>query len=86
MRTTIDIPDAVFRRAKSAAALEGKTLKRFVVDAITHELGDGAGGPQESRRVTLPLVRSRNPGSLSITADTVADALNAEDLHALARH
>ena len=85
MRTTIDIPDAVFRRAKSAAALEGKTLRSFVVDALSHELGGRAKGAEGGRRVTLPLVRSRNPGSLSITADTVADALNAEDLHALAR-
>jgi len=66
--------------------LDGKTLKAFVVDALSHELGARAKGSQEGRRMTLPLVPSCNPGSLSITADTVADALNAEDLHALARH
>ncbi len=34
MRTTIDLPDAVFRETKALAALRGLTLKQFVLDAI----------------------------------------------------
>lgn len=29
-----DIPDDLHRRAKAAAALEGKTLKDFLIDAL----------------------------------------------------
>jgi predicted HicB family RNase H-like nuclease len=34
-RIHYEIPDDLHRRAKSAAALEGKTLKEFVIDAIS---------------------------------------------------
>ena len=83
MRTTIDIPDAVLRRAKAVAALEGKTLRAFVVEAIIHELTSRARPRARRKRVALPLIRSPRPGALRIAADTVADALDAEDMHAL---
>jgi hypothetical protein len=34
MRTTIDIPDELFRRAKSEAALRGKKLKDLVEEGL----------------------------------------------------
>ena len=34
MRTTIDIPDDLFRACKAAAALEGGTLKELVTEAL----------------------------------------------------
>lgn len=34
MKTTIDIPDPLFRRVKSHAAERGQTLKEFVADAL----------------------------------------------------
>jgi len=58
MRTTIDLPDAVFRRMKAAAALEGTTIKDFLQRAVEHELGARA---KPKRRVKLPLIRS-TPG------------------------
>jgi uncharacterized protein (DUF1778 family) len=41
MRTTVDIPDHLLRRAKAAAALEGKSLKAFLMEAVVHELERG---------------------------------------------
>lgn len=38
MKTTIDIPDDLFRRTKATAALEGKTLKEFVSAALREML------------------------------------------------
>ena len=38
MKTTIDIPDALFRRAKSRAAENGQTLKEFVSEALRVKL------------------------------------------------
>ena len=38
MKTTIEIPDAVFRRAKSRAAEEGIPLCRFVSEAVEEKL------------------------------------------------
>jgi hypothetical protein len=34
MRTTVDIPDELFRRAKSEAALRGRKLKDLVEEGL----------------------------------------------------
>jgi len=39
MKTTVEIPDAVFRKAKTAAASRGQSLKQFLNHAIEAELG-----------------------------------------------
>ena len=85
MRTTVDLPEPLLRRAKAAAALEGKTLKTFLTEAVAQKLEQR---PENGRkkRATLPLVKSKAPGKLEISADTISDALLDEDLHALARH
>jgi hypothetical protein len=48
MKTTIEIPDPLFRRAKSKAAERGQTLKEFVTAALQDKLAmpTGAGGPE----------------------------------------
>ncbi len=39
MRTTIQLPDDLFRRTKATAALNGESLKDFVAAAIAERLG-----------------------------------------------
>ena len=77
MRTTIDIPDVIFRRVKATAALEGKTLRAFVADALAKALRDRKGAKGTPTRVQLPLIRSKRPGTLRLTSAAVADALTA---------
>ncbi len=38
MKTTLEIPDAVFRRAKSKAAEQGIPLRQFVTEAVEEKL------------------------------------------------
>jgi hypothetical protein len=38
MKTTLEIPDTVFRRAKSAAAERGIPLRQFVTEAVRAKL------------------------------------------------
>lgn len=38
MKTTLEIPDAIFRRAKSAAAERGVPLREFVAQAVRDRL------------------------------------------------
>ena len=48
MKTTLEIPDALFRRVKSRAAERGQTLKEFVSEALQARLaaeGAGSGAP-----------------------------------------
>ena len=40
MKTTLEIPDAVFRRAKSIAARRGIPLREFVTEAVKDKLAD----------------------------------------------
>ena len=43
MKTTVEIPDALFRRAKARAAERGQTLKQFLSEALHEKLGGRAG-------------------------------------------
>ncbi len=81
MRTTVTLPDPLFRRMKATAALEGRSLRAFITQSVAHELERVSLGMASRRRTKLPLVRSKAPGSLRITPDVIADALAEEDLH-----
>jgi hypothetical protein len=49
MRTTIDLPDPLFRRSKAAAALAGVPLREFVAAALRAYLaGHGEAVPEQS--------------------------------------
>ena len=79
MRTTIDLPDDVFRRVKAEAALRQKSLKELITEAIEHEIGGDLSARE--KRVEFPLVRSKRPGSVDPDFDTLAELLDAEDAH-----
>lgn len=38
MKTTLEIPNTVFRRAKSTAALHGQSMKDFITEAVAEKL------------------------------------------------
>jgi hypothetical protein len=38
MKTTVEIPDPLFRKAKSKAAERGQTLKEFMTEALKEKL------------------------------------------------
>ena len=38
MKTTIEIPDPLFRSAKAAAAIRGQSLKEFFTEAVRSQL------------------------------------------------
>ena len=43
MKTTIEIPDPLFRKAKSKAAERSQTLKEFVTEALQEKLAVNSG-------------------------------------------
>ena len=43
MKTTLEIPDALFRRAKSRAAERGQSLKALVTEALQEKLAGRTG-------------------------------------------
>jgi len=64
MRTTVDIPDPLYRELKAKAAAEGTSVKRLILRGVEGELHEGQ--PRRSRRVKLPIVPSKRPGSLKL--------------------
>ncbi len=42
MKTTLEIPDGVFRQAKAAAAQRGVALRAFVTEAVEEKLAGAA--------------------------------------------
>ena len=50
MKTTLEMPDKLFRRAKATAAQRGQSLKQLVTVALERELAGPAAGARTSRR------------------------------------
>jgi len=68
MKTTLEIPDRVFRRAKSVAAERGVALRAFVTEAVEEKLASAsksgekpwvrlAGGLKHLRKETVRINR-----------------------------
>lgn len=54
MKTTVEIPDALFRRAKATAAEQGLPLKDFFADAIREHLRSGASSMNKGMPAPTP--------------------------------
>ncbi len=63
MRTTIDIPDALYRRLKARAAAERRPAKALILKAVEQVL-DAA--PPAKKRIVIPVIRSKHPGTLKL--------------------
>jgi hypothetical protein len=73
MRTTIDIPDPMYRQLKSRAALRGCSVKELILRGVEAELNGAE--RRAGRRITLPLVRSKRPGWLKLSNKTINEIL-----------
>ncbi len=47
MKTTLEIPDEIFRHAKATAAHQGQSLKQLFTDALTEKLQSLSFGAQD---------------------------------------
>lgn len=72
MRTTVDIPDEVFRKMKAKAALEGRKLRDVILEAIGAGL-EVQGSHPKAKRVSFPILKSSRPGTL--TSERVYEAI-----------
>ncbi len=64
MRTTVDIPDALYRELKSKAAREKRSIKELILRGV--EVGLRSHLRKRTRRVSFPLIPSKKPGTLDI--------------------
>jgi hypothetical protein len=50
VKTTLEIPDVIFRRAKAKAAEQNVPLRQFVSDAVAEKLAAKPGSREKARR------------------------------------
>ena len=71
MRTTVDIPDEIYRQLKSRAAREGSSTRALILRGVKEVL-------KTDRRktgvpVSLPIVRSKRPGAVTLDNARIYD-------------
>jgi hypothetical protein len=86
MRTTVDLPDELLKRAKIAAIERGVTLRDLIGAALRKELVVAA-SPETPQHLRFPLFPSDHPGALKLTNADLAQLEAAEDerRHGLSR-
>jgi hypothetical protein len=78
MRTTIEFPIELFRRAKARAASRGESLKTLITRAVAAEVGQEASGAARGR-MALPLFGNPKGRRVDLRAADIAQALADED-------
>ncbi len=79
MRTTVDIPDELFRAAKRVAADKGCTLRQLMTDALKHEL-TGSPAITPTRRPLPSIIVPENAPILSMTPAELAGIDHATEV------
>ena len=74
MRTTVDIPDPLYRRLKAQAAREGSSAKKLILRGVEHVLRGESRKPSGGR-IKSPLIPSKHPGTLRIDNAAIDDIL-----------
>jgi hypothetical protein len=83
MRTTVEFPVELFRKAKARAASRGESLKTLITRAVVAEIGEEQ--TAGSGHVTLPLFGSPKGRRINVGAEDVARALAKDDVARVGR-
>ncbi len=87
MRTTLELPDELFRQVKAKAAVKGTTIKELLTQYVETGLRQ-PDGPYTSRarRSTLPVIkRGRRGIVLPVTGEVQARLDDEEDIAKIRR-
>jgi len=74
VRTTVDIPDPLYRQLKSRAALRGCSVKELILRGVQGEL-NGKKDKPAAARIAPPVIRSKRPGWLKLDNKTINEIL-----------
>jgi hypothetical protein len=72
VRTTVDIPDALYRELKGKAAREGRSVKDIVLHAVQLEI---RADPKKVTRRRAPVIKSKKPGTLFLDNDKIFEII-----------
>ena len=71
MRTTVDIPDKIYRQLKSRAAREGSSTRALILRGVREVLKSEH--QKTGIPVSLPIVRSKRPGTVVLDNARIYD-------------
>jgi plasmid stability protein len=77
MRTTLDLPESLFKHLKARAALEGRSLRDLVIELVERGLNTRETVNPQQRFLARPSVGGHSPLALPVAK------LNNADLHDL---
>jgi hypothetical protein len=76
MRTTIEIPDDLFRRTKATAALRGSTMKDLIIHALEREFAKHTEYKKGRPTTKLPVMPWKGKKKLDLTNFNFDDLLS----------
>lgn len=74
MRTTVDIPDPVYKRLKSRAASEGSSAKELILRGVEQVLKERQ--RRRGKKIKLPIIRSKKPGTLELDNERIFEIIS----------
>ena len=75
MRTTIDIPDEMYKTVKRAAVEDDTTVKQMVLDGLTLVL-EKRSNRHKKMKLDLPLIRSTRTDILDIDNEKIYELID----------
>jgi hypothetical protein len=75
MRTTIDLPDELYKSVRTIAIEDDTTLRQMVLDGLTLVLEKRASRAPR-KRLKLPLIQSARPGTLDIDNEKIYEIID----------
>ncbi|HYK36564.1 hypothetical protein [Alloacidobacterium sp.] len=81
MKTTLEIPDTIFRRAKSAAAVRGIPLREYVTEAVKDKLTVDAASTEKPWMAAFGKLRHlrKETAKISKVIEEEFEQIEAED-------
>ena len=64
MRTTVDIPDPIYRQLKTRAASEGRSVKELILRSVESELRHTK--RSRGKQIVATIIKTGRPGTLDI--------------------
>jgi len=81
MKTTLEIPNPLFKRVKAQAAIDGLKLKDVVASALSAYLNRPSPSKKKTRPCPFPLVRGKaGPLMKRMNNETIAQLEAEEDI------
>jgi hypothetical protein len=79
MRTTVNLPDSLYQQSETLAASRGSTVEELIVEAVAKEVRSSiepeVPGMDAKRKIELPIIHSRQPGTLDLSDFNFDDLL-----------